>query len=61
MRLAKKILYTLGVNVILVVWCAAILALGSAWNRDGTIDPGAVVITVISVGIAWHYITETIW
>jgi len=58
MKILKKITQILLVNLILIGWCAGILSLGSAW-RNSNPEPGAILAVVISIAIAWFYITET--
>ena len=59
MKLVEKIGQVLVVNTVLVMWCAGVLSLDSATTLAGNPDPAAILVVVISIAIAWHYIMET--
>jgi len=59
MKLLKKLLTILAVNMLLIIWCAGIMSIGPAW-RGSDPDPGAILAVIISIALAWTYIMETI-
>lgn len=59
MKILKKLGQILIVNSVLVMCCVGVLSLESATTLNGNYDPAAILVVVISIAIAWHYIMET--